>query len=536
MEKTIRGHYAPTDRRSAVLRNYYGVTGDMVHHHYRRMEHVLGNYYGQADLYHHEVEGPGASGEAAVPAATVVTARSFDDGEVLVQKESDVQKDNTGEEYIVEKTFEEEPCEEYVVYSQSMGEEVGEEYVVYSQSEDDAAKGGGGPADLDAYDKEVLKELNIDISNPLAQAKAVRFRALEVEAVPDKEDGGIVPGGGVPMGEPAPTPGSKEERDLFADIQSIMNTPIGTRPSGGGGMDSVARSQAAASPAPPAPEPPLPPNGHAIFDRIAKSMKYANAYDLGAVELDNRFAEFDKYYEGQQAPKREVATSMDSDIPNPADFIKDLDSILKGDVASQQPQGGGYGDTFFSLSTPKPDDPAWPPKPTNLRPYTSAERIAKFGEFQYEPDPGSYNGDGIKVLNGWDAQHIVMVDIPQLNALKHPKVQFHKLGATSLQELWKAWEDAGLVDRIVSFDGSYATRFIRHTEDRNPRPVSNHAWGTAFDINAAENPFGGEPALVGKKGSVRELVEIANQHGFYWGGHFGGHKDGMHFELGKMIN
>src|SRR5579859_3960337 len=112
MEKTIRGHYAPADRRSAVLRNYYGVTGDMVRQHYRGMEHMLENYYGQADWHNHEAEGHGASGEAATPAATVVTAKSFDDGEVLVQKEAEVQKDKTGEEYIVEKTFEEEPCEE----------------------------------------------------------------------------------------------------------------------------------------------------------------------------------------------------------------------------------------------------------------------------------------------------------------------------------------------------------------------------------------------------------------------------------------
>jgi D-alanyl-D-alanine carboxypeptidase len=29
---------------------------------------------------------------------------------------------------------------------------------------------------------------------------------------------------------------------------------------------------------------------------------------------------------------------------------------------------------------------------------------------------------------------------------------------------------------------------------------------------------------------VRELVEIAYQHGFYWGGHFSP-LDGMHFEV-----
>ena len=32
----------------------------------------------------------------------------------------------------------------------------------------------------------------------------------------------------------------------------------------------------------------------AIFDRIARSMQYAGAYDLGEVELENRFADFDR--------------------------------------------------------------------------------------------------------------------------------------------------------------------------------------------------------------------------------------------------
>jgi hypothetical protein len=39
---------------------------------------------------------------------------------------------------------------------------------------------------------------------------------------------------------------------------------------------------------------------------------------------------------------------------------------------------------------------------------------------------------------------------------------------------------------------------------------------------------------VGQKGSVRELVQIANNNGFYWGGHFS-RKDGMHFEIAKVV-
>ncbi len=41
------------------------------------------------------------------------------------------------------------------------------------------------------------------------------------------------------------------------------------------------------------------------------------------------------------------------------------------------------------------------------------------------------------------------------------------------------------------------------------------------------------PAVRGDKGSVRELVSIANAHGFYRGGHVS-RRDGMHFDLARL--
>lgn len=43
------------------------------------------------------------------------------------------------------------------------------------------------------------------------------------------------------------------------------------------------------------------------------------------------------------------------------------------------------------------------------------------------------------------------------------------------------------------------------------------------------------PALEDAQGSLRELVPIANEHGFFWGGHFKRRPDGMHFEVAKLI-
>ncbi len=106
-------------------------------------------------------------------------------------------------------------------------------------------------------------------------------------------------------------------------------------------------------------------------------------------------------------------------------------------------------------------------------------------------------------------------------------MRFHRLAAEQLKGLWEAWEQSNLLDRVLTYDGSFVPRFIRGSRT----VLSNHAFGSAFDINADLNPLGQRPKLVGQRGSVRELVPLANQWGFYWGGHFGSRPDGMHFEI-----
>ncbi len=108
-------------------------------------------------------------------------------------------------------------------------------------------------------------------------------------------------------------------------------------------------------------------------------------------------------------------------------------------------------------------------------------------------------------------------------------VSFHKKGADALVAMFAAWEKAGLIGLILTWEGSFVPRFVRGST----RTLSNHAFGTAFDINAKWNAMGSRPALVGEKGCTRELVPIAHDHGFYWGGHFG-RPDGMHFEVAEV--
>ena len=175
----------------------------------------------------------------------------------------------------------------------------------------------------------------------------------------------------------------------------------------------------------------------------------------------------------------------------------------------------------------------WPSKPDFLPLTGNAARQRIFGTFTYQPAPLPTNPENIKITNNWAAENIVTVTIPQLKAVTgFDKMQFHKLAADQLVKLWKDWQTANLLHLFLSFEGSYVARFVRGKAAQGV--LSNHAFGSAFDINYTWNKLGAVPALVGQKGSVRELVSIAHENGFYWGGHFE-RKDGMHFEVAKIL-
>jgi hypothetical protein len=172
-----------------------------------------------------------------------------------------------------------------------------------------------------------------------------------------------------------------------------------------------------------------------------------------------------------------------------------------------------------------PDKPSFNPLVGN------AARAKIFGNFKFKSA-----GDGteaIIVTDGWAEKNIERVEIPQLKGMKgvpaSGKIQFHRLGASQLMSLFHDWEQADLMKNILTWEGSYVPRYVRGSRS----VLSNHSFGTAFDINYAWNKLGQVPALVGEKGCVREMVAIANKNGFYWGGHFS-RMDGMHFEVAQV--
>jgi len=175
-------------------------------------------------------------------------------------------------------------------------------------------------------------------------------------------------------------------------------------------------------------------------------------------------------------------------------------------------------------------DSALMPKPEgHLHSLTHAERCAAFGSFTFTPSPLPDNPEHVTIEPEWLRKNLTTVEVPQIKR----KVQFHRLAANDLLKLFAAWEDAGLLPLVLRFNGGFASRFKRGTSDTSAKGLSNHAWGTAIDVNAKWNPLGKEPAALGQPGCVLPLVPVAERLGWAWGGYFS-RKDGMHFERASV--
>ncbi len=160
-------------------------------------------------------------------------------------------------------------------------------------------------------------------------------------------------------------------------------------------------------------------------------------------------------------------------------------------------------------------------------------RRSVLGAFEFKPDPAGDSPEDIVILGDWEDKNIVTVVIPQLIPLTYKntgKARFHKYVVDNAMKLFADWEKEGFMNRITTWDGAHNARFARGSKSN----LSAHSWGSAFDINAGENPLNKMPALLGQKGCVRELVEIANENGFFWGGHWSTPMDGMHFEWANV--
>lgn len=73
-------------------------------------------------------------------------------------------------------------------------------------------------------------------------------------------------------------------------------------------------------------------------------------------------------------------------------------------------------------------------------------------------------------------------------------------------------------------DWGYAYRDIR-----GATTLSNHASGTAIDLNATQHPLGAENTFTDEQ--MRTIRRLCRKYGLRWGGDYRNRKDEMHFEV-----
>jgi hypothetical protein len=191
---------------------------------------------------------------------------------------------------------------------------------------------------------------------------------------------------------------------------------------------------------------------------------------------------------------------------------------------------------FEIVKNPADNDPSgihWPPKPL-FSALTQVGYSDIFGRFEWKIKPEPNPESAIEITCDWELRNLVYIEIPYLKELPPyfpSRIRVHRKAARQIQNVFRQWEDAGLLSQIITYDGGYYPRMIRGSDNR----LSAHSYGIAFDINASWNTLGTIPPPAGSRGSVRKLVEIANANGFFWGGHFQQRFDGMHFELSRFV-
>jgi hypothetical protein len=139
------------------------------------------------------------------------------------------------------------------------------------------------------------------------------------------------------------------------------------------------------------------------------------------------------------------------------------------------------------------------------------------GSFNY-----TANRDGtVNPAPAWIAQYIRTEQMPIIGRVTGNKVMLPQLRAALSEVVAR-----GLSSKIYHYDGCYVPRFIAHDPSKG---LSFHTYGTAIDLNAAQNQRG----TVGEMD--RQVVAIFKKWGFAWGGDWS-YTDPMHFELARLVS
>lgn len=135
-------------------------------------------------------------------------------------------------------------------------------------------------------------------------------------------------------------------------------------------------------------------------------------------------------------------------------------------------------------------------------------------------------GDQIRFLSGFDTGDITPVNVPQLADIAgahHGVLPFHRRGHAQLLKAFAEIEGQGLMHHIKTCAGTINQRLRKPTSGGLSKLPSNHAFGTAIDLNSDDGSLGA---------SVAPVAPIFKRNGFRWGADF---NDPMHFELATFL-
>lgn len=166
---------------------------------------------------------------------------------------------------------------------------------------------------------------------------------------------------------------------------------------------------------------------------------------------------------------------------------------------------------------------------TDTRKYPKISKVnGIYGQFHYR----DLSGGRIEVDPVWVSQNIVTITLPGLNR----KVQVHKYAADNFIKAFNYIKNGTatingkqvpLLSLIKTMDGTYVTRHVNW----NPaKGLSNHSWGTAIDINAADHFRYVNPAWEPNDPNLILWEKAFKPAGFSWGNSY---SDAMHYELLK---
>ena len=151
-----------------------------------------------------------------------------------------------------------------------------------------------------------------------------------------------------------------------------------------------------------------------------------------------------------------------------------------------------------------------------------------FGEVRFRTNHDVWiRGDGITFISGFQVADIVPVTIPQLAGIPGAnggKLRFHQHAHAQLVMVFADIERLGLLQHIKTCGGTFNPRLRKPTDGTLSKLPSNHAFGTAIDLNPDDGSLGG---------SVAPIAPVFEALGFKWGKSFG---DPMHFEVEEFID